>query len=772
MTGVDSVWDVNGTGIYYNVGKVGIGITNPIGKLHVRNDAGSTVFRTDYNNTVIFDVTASSGGKGIIGTQSNHDVAFEAYASEKMRITVDGKVGIGISNPARQLTLFNASNAVFQMTTALAGTGADRGLVINSMGFDANIYNGEAGYMGFGTSNIERMRITSDGKVGINTSNPNYMIDVVGTARFGTNYDASSGKVVFSTLQYGGAAYFTNDLGTTQGAVRIYATYNLGGTSGNPNFCIDRSVNSQPFGSDPTTLTYTNSLTIDGSNGHVGIGITNPTALLHISGFGAAPEYASLFVNAGNNPGLPSNTACAIRGQIRQEGAYTNIGVIGYAEVNNSGYNSYGGYFTASYGSSRNKAIGIYAGGADYAAILNGRVGIGTSTPSCALHIVSTESTQIESTDGSAYLRFYTSSIGGFPATSSTITARYQLNLCADYHSDIIFATYWSGSSNEERMRIRGDNGCVGIGLNPSRTLHIGSATPVIKLEDFNSGSNEVQEIIFATANGEYAKIDAITNGNATGGLFFYTASTTNTPTERLRILFDGRIGTRGEDAPDVRPGGLCLNMDSGSTSTYTRILSFKDPQVNHGMTSLEESDTFAIFSQRNHQGGGLSITGLGENTYAALDLYGYTNGEETTTNSGAQGAVTIFVAKRSGTATTAYSSNANMFVIMNRGTTSHIFKGNGDIYTDTGYLGSYDKEEDLILAETVRHIFDGKEVLAKYKNRLEALGILQNGFMSHQKMMSLNLGAVGQLFNIICGLAKKLGLSKNELLEMAGQYT
>jgi hypothetical protein len=66
----------------------------------------------------------------------------------------------------------------------------------------------------------------------------------------------------------------------------------------------------------------------------------------------------------------------------RQEGTSHNIGVYGQGVVNNSSYNSYGGYFVATYGSSRNKAIGVYATGADYAAIFDsGNVGIGTTSP-------------------------------------------------------------------------------------------------------------------------------------------------------------------------------------------------------------------------------------------------------------------------------------------------------------------------------------------------------------------------------------------------------
>jgi hypothetical protein len=71
---------------------------------------------------------------------------------------------------------------------------------------------------------------------------------------------------------YGTALYLTNDRGSDQGAVRLRATYSGVGSTGNPNFSIDRSTTSQAYGADPAALSYVSSLAINGATGVITIG--------------------------------------------------------------------------------------------------------------------------------------------------------------------------------------------------------------------------------------------------------------------------------------------------------------------------------------------------------------------------------------------------------------------------------------------------------------------------------------------------------------------
>ena len=167
-----------------------------------------------------------------------------------------------------------------------------------------------------------------------------------------------------------------------------------------------------------------NTLYVDASNNRVGIGIAAPLGSLHVSGLGdATTNTAAFFANGIETAGvaIPASSACGSRSQVKKAGTYNHIGAFGYAEVNNASYNSYGGYFIGTYGSNRSRAIGIYAQGQDYGAIIIGSVGIGKTNPVSALDVTG----NIECTGGidagnnGSYIKMYTANIGDWNMDSS-----------------------------------------------------------------------------------------------------------------------------------------------------------------------------------------------------------------------------------------------------------------------------------------------------------------------------------------------------------------
>jgi hypothetical protein len=89
-------------------------------------------------------------------------------AAEKLRITSDGKVGVGINSPARLFHLHesNSNEALITFTTPTTGATASDGFRVGMNGSEeALVWNNESGIIKFGTANTERLRITSSGKI-------------------------------------------------------------------------------------------------------------------------------------------------------------------------------------------------------------------------------------------------------------------------------------------------------------------------------------------------------------------------------------------------------------------------------------------------------------------------------------------------------------------------------------------------------------------------------------------------------------------------------
>jgi hypothetical protein len=83
-----------------------------------------------------------------------------------------GYVGIGTSTPARILTVNGgaASSRILLQNTNSGSTIADGfDLILDTSG-NTQVWNYEAGYMSFGTSNLERMRVDATGNLSINTT--------------------------------------------------------------------------------------------------------------------------------------------------------------------------------------------------------------------------------------------------------------------------------------------------------------------------------------------------------------------------------------------------------------------------------------------------------------------------------------------------------------------------------------------------------------------------------------------------------------------------
>lgn len=91
-------------------GNVGIGTSSPEVALQVNKTTDPTIRIFETGSSVDTRLT-SLVSAGIIGTYSNHPTIFYANATERMRITSSGNVGIGTSSPTFSLQLSTDSAA-------------------------------------------------------------------------------------------------------------------------------------------------------------------------------------------------------------------------------------------------------------------------------------------------------------------------------------------------------------------------------------------------------------------------------------------------------------------------------------------------------------------------------------------------------------------------------------------------------------------------------------------------------------------------------------
>jgi hypothetical protein len=156
-----------------HLGNVGIGTTAPDAKLSVNGVASFG------DGTALLPSIANFGDLNTgMWFPAADTIAFSEGGVEAMRIDSSGRVGIGTASPDALLTVDGIAS--FGAGAAATPSIAASGDLNTGMFFPA------ADVIGFSTGGGQRMRINSDGNVGIGTSSPLYKLDVpsVSGARF------------------------------------------------------------------------------------------------------------------------------------------------------------------------------------------------------------------------------------------------------------------------------------------------------------------------------------------------------------------------------------------------------------------------------------------------------------------------------------------------------------------------------------------------------------------------------------------------------------
>jgi hypothetical protein len=452
----------------------------------------------------------------------------ETAGSERLRITSDGKIGIGASAPAKTLEvkgdvrIYNATDTNSAILDITADSTGSNGVNLTSTYFGS----GGFGPIRFTTSDTERLRITSDGYIKLSGRN------VTG---------AANGNKLLRIYQPSRT--------DSEQDVLLLQSYNqetvneiiIGGGDSSYNATTDISFRTAAI----NTTSGTERLRIT-SDGKVGIGLTNPGALLH----------------------LESTAANAARLRIGFDSPrYYDI----YrGSTTNSGYlNFYG---------SQSTFVGYTFGGVDGEWMRiksNGRVGIGTNNPSELLHLESGWTKQIlKSTNlnTASSLIFDTHNINTADYLLGQLAGRWNGNDVAYINFEagadttnkddgvITFLTSASGSSPTERVRITAA-GHMTMGV-PNYSFNNAKGFDTYLGMAFNQYDGG---ILMTSSSGLYAGEWSFGLEASASHTHFVILDDAN---ERLRINSDGKVSI-GAGLPSAGAGTFNVKPASATDSYF-----------------------------------------------------------------------------------------------------------------------------------------------------------------------------------------------------------
>ena len=733
------------------------------------NDSGADVdFRVegDTNAHLLF-VDASADKIGINESSPSH------------KLVVGGDIGVGFTTPndaARQLN-FNVNRGSAGDTLANINWQWNSKFVAQIRGIaGADTTNKDDAHLAFFTSAannlVERLRILSDGKVGISTSSPTAALSIKGA-----DTSTGSGGTAALELRQGDANNEFVNLAFQTGSAGPLAVISAiaDATGVYPNTTGQLTFNTQ-VGSG-----IFERMRID-SDGRVGIGLTPHTSDV------ATNVTEGLLQTDGNidirYPGTNSDPAGArylnfintdttlVAGQ--------PMGGLHWIGMDSDNPNSITAAILAdcSGNAGTSSSLLFNTGGSERMRIdaTTGNVGIGTNAPDVKLDIARLGSawTGQDPVAGTA-AHFHNGnnattspSYLGLGAGTASISG---INF-ADADDADVGRIHYSHSDNSlrfgtngtaERMRV-GSDGKVGIGTtSPNRTLTVQSNGGQMSINDTDNTSGG----IFCNAGlfALYARGNSQLGDGGTGGVFeVQTHEGGGSTSQKFRVDGPGKLSTGGEGSPDVSGGGLCLNQGAADTNIFT----CKSSDIAHGVTTLDETDTYFSIRKASGAKGGVRFQGFTDTAGAdgGFEFYAVITDDSAQSYQGME----FKAGKANGTGTTNIAANRRIAVFKNNdGTRIANITGTGITFGDdreaanalddyeegtwtpsiyNGGSPSYSQQAGLYtkIGNLVRHIFviSFSGASLGTNSRIQGLPFAYNSTFE----TSTNMGRIGTAWN------------------------
>ncbi|MEO8637952.1 MAG: tail fiber domain-containing protein [Candidatus Taylorbacteria bacterium] len=512
-------------------GRVGIGTVSPQALLDV-GGYGSPVFSgtalvVKANNTSIGGIEVSNAG---IGGYS----ALSLYGSGSASVSILQGTGTNFG------TIFGLSNF------ATAQVVATNNLILKT---------NAANPMLFATNNTERMRILSNGNIGIGTTSPWRTLSVNGSSDLGTNALAGSFTATSSNATSTFAGGITSPCFSIDGITCI-----TGGGGGGSGTVGSGTTGQFPyFAANGTTLTATSSLFL-ASSGNVGIGTITPSGQLSININRANSGYKTWDVSSQGVFDGYQNTSDSVK-------RILDIVAIGSQD------GTQGGGVIRFITNPATSNTGVEAMRIDR----TGNIGIGTTTPLAKLSVKGAGSTTgvnfqtTNSSDTPLFTILDSGNVGigtSAPQQQLTLSGTSSVSMLTEIFSND------TASGGILGLKARGTLGTPAVPQANDNLFSIGAGGyNTVTMYNYNKAffGMKASQTWTSTANGTYMTFETTPNGSTTRA-------------ERMRITDAGNIGI-GTTTPSAK---LQISSDTSilrlSSSVGTNGFDFARSTVTGGL--------------------------------------------------------------------------------------------------------------------------------------------------------------------------------------------